>query len=244
MVRFLWLNAFIGIYTIIMCVGALVLALFGRNGMKIHFRIAVPWARVCLRMCGILVSVKGHENVDPLVPRIYMSNHQSYFDIFALLAHLPVDFKFIVKQELMKIPLFGMSMRRAGYIGIERKDPRKAIQSMNSAAAKIRKGASVLIFPEGTRSLDGRLQSLKKGGFHLALKSGCAIVPVVISDSYRIVSKGSLKINKGSFVMHIGKPIETQGYSRKDITQLMERVREAMLDQLEGHKMQLSQACL
>lgn len=163
------------------------------------------------------------------MPRIYMTNHQSFFDIFALLAYVPVDFKFIMKQELMKIPLLGPAMRRVGYIGIEREDPRKAVESMKEAAQRIRGGVSVVMFPEGTRSLDGRLLPFKRGGFNLALRSGCDIVPVGISGSYRIVPKGSFKINKGSFDIHIGRPISIKEYSRKNIDQLMGGVREAIL---------------
>ena len=133
----------------------------------------------------------------------------------------------------MRIPLLGIAMRKAGYIGIERKDPRKAIRSMNLAAEKIKEGASVAIFPEGTRSVDGRLQQFKKGGFILAIKSGCEIVPVAISNSYQIVPKGSLKINKGSFHIHIGKPISTKGYTRQNVTRLMDLVRGAMMSQME-----------
>jgi len=233
MIRFLYLNAFVLICTIIFCLWALLLSLFGASGSKIHFLVAVPWARVILWVCGINVMAKGQERVDPLVPRIYMTNHQSYFDIFALLANVPVDFKFILKQELMKIPFLGPAMRRADYIGIERKDPRKAIKSMNEAAEKIRAGSSVVMFPEGTRSVDGRLLPFKKGGFKLALKSCCDIVPVSISNSYRIVPKGSLKINKGTFHVCIGSPIPVKGYDRKSMPQLMERVREDMLNQME-----------
>jgi 1-acyl-sn-glycerol-3-phosphate acyltransferase len=161
-----------------------------------------------------------------------MTNHQSYFDIFALLAHLPVDFKFIVKQELMRIPVFGHAMRRAGYIGIERKDPRKGVKSMREAAERIKKGASVVMFPEGTRSADGKLLPFKRGGFNLALKSGCEIVPIGIKDSYRIVPKGSLRINKGSFEMGIGNPISISGYKKKEMEQMIEKIREAIKEQL------------
>jgi 1-acyl-sn-glycerol-3-phosphate acyltransferase len=187
-----------------------------------------------LWVCGVKVRVKGLENVQSEVPHIYMTNHQSYFDIFALLASIPADFKFILKQELMKLPLLGFGMRRAGYIGIDRDDPRKAIKSVNEAAERIRKGASVLIFPEGTRSVDGRLQPFKPGGFHLALKSGCDIVPVAISESHRIVPKGSLKIEKGTFGLSIGQPIPVKDYSKKDMEQLMLRVREAMISQMRA----------
>jgi len=233
MIRFLWLNAFVTVCTIIFCLWDLLLSIIGKDGRIIHFYVSVPWSKVVLWVCGIKVRAKGQENIDASVPRIYMTNHQSYFDIFALLANINVDFKFIVKQELMRIPLFGFAMRKAGYIGIERGDMKKAIKSMNVAAEKVKGGVSILIFPEGTRSTDGRLQSFKKGGFHLAHKSGCDIVPVTITNSYRIVPKGSLKINKGSIDMQIGKPISVKGYTKKNISQLIDHVRNAMLRQME-----------
>lgn len=228
MIRSFLLNAFIAIHSIVLCLWCLVLSLFDRDEKRVHFYGAVPWAKMILWVSGVKVRISGLQNVEPGVPRVYMTNHQSFFDIFALLAYIPVDFKFILKQELMKIPLFGPAMRSAGYIGIEREDPRKAVKGMKEAAQKIRGGVSVVMFPEGTRGVDGKLLPFKRGGFNLALKSGCDIVPVAISESYRIVPKGSLKINKGSFDIHIGEPISVKGYNRKNINQLMDRVREVM----------------
>jgi 1-acyl-sn-glycerol-3-phosphate acyltransferase len=236
MVKFIILNGFIALHTILFCIWAFLLAALGKSGKPVHQLVAVPWAKIILRVCAIKVRVLGRQNVDPGVPRIYMSNHQSYFDIFALLAYLPVHFKFILKQELMGIPLFGLAMKKAGYIGLEREEPRKAIKSLIEAAEKIRKGASVVIFVEGTRSPDGNLLPFKKGGFNLALRSGCDIVPVVIKGSHRIVPKGSLKINSGTFDLHIGQPIPTKGISKRDIPDLMERVRAAILSQLADPK--------
>ena len=207
--------------------------MFDPNGRRVHFYAARPWARVVLRVCGVGVTVGGLENVDIDVPCIYMVNHQSAFDIFTLLAFLPVDFKFILKQELMKIPLFGWAMKRAGYIAIDRGDPRKAIKSMNMAAEKIKQGASVLIFPEGTRSKDGHLQVFKKGGFHLAVKSGCDIVPIVILNSRNIVRKGSMRISGGDIRMEICDPIPLNEYGKRQVDQLMGRVREEMLEEMK-----------
>jgi 1-acyl-sn-glycerol-3-phosphate acyltransferase len=232
MIRFLFLNIFIFIYSVLMCCWGILVSFFDKDGRIIHFYAAVPWAKFILWVSclgGVKVRVTGQENVDARFPRVYMTNHQSYFDIFALLAYVPVDFKFILKQELMRIPLLGISMRKAGYIGIERRDPKKAIESMDQAARKIKDGASVVIFPEGTRSVNGKLQDYKKGGFHLALNANCDIVPVTIVDSYKIVPKGSLKINKGSFYVHIGRPISIKGYRKENIAQLMKAVRHAML---------------
>ncbi len=232
MFRYVALNAFIGLFSVIMCIWALVIPIFGGSGRAVHFRCAAPWAKVILRVCGIHVPVHGLENVSPEIPRIYMCNHQSFFDIWTILAFLPVDFKFILKQELMKIPLLGPAMTRAGYIGIERKDPREAVKSIAVAAQRIKDGASVLIFPEGTRSPDGRLQSFKRGGFNLAFKSGCDIVPMAINGSHRIATKGSLRINKGSFSFRIGQPISLSGYRKKDIQRLMDKVHEAIEEML------------
>jgi 1-acyl-sn-glycerol-3-phosphate acyltransferase len=236
MIKFIALNGFIALHTILFCIWAFVLSAFGKSGKPIHELVAVPWARIILKVCGIKVRVTGRRNVDPVVPRIYMSNHQSYFDIFGLLACLPLHFKFILKQELMGIPLFGLAMRKAGYIGLDRGEPRKAIKSLIEAAEKIRNGASVVVFPEGTRSPDGALLPFKKGGFNLALRSGCDIVPVIIRGSRRIVPKGSLKINRGTFELHIGRPIPTKDLSKRDIPDLMERVRRAILNKLEPEK--------
>ncbi|MBW1732964.1 MAG: 1-acyl-sn-glycerol-3-phosphate acyltransferase [Deltaproteobacteria bacterium] len=233
MIRYLWLNVFIALWTIIMSAYGILISAFDRTGRIVHFRCAAPWARVILRVCGIRVRVNGLENTEADAPRIYMTNHQSFFDIFALLAFLPVNFKFILKQELMKLPVFGPAMKRAGYIGIERGDPRKAVKSMNQAAQRIRSGASVLIFPEGTRSPDGRLGQFKKGGFSLAVKSGCHIVPVAISGSHRIAPKGSLRIRKGTFSLAVGEPISLQGCTKREIPRLMDQVRGAMLRLME-----------
>ena len=123
----------------------------------------------------------------------------------------------------MKIPLLGISMRNAGYIAIDRKNPKNAIKSMNKAAIRIRNGASVLVFPEGTRSPDGNLQSFKKGAFHLALKSGCDIIPVAVVGSNLIAPKGRLRIKKGKITINIGAPIPIKEYSKTEMNKLISK---------------------
>jgi 1-acyl-sn-glycerol-3-phosphate acyltransferase len=232
MIRFICLNIFIFFHSIVFSLWTIILTLFDRNGKWSHFYCAVPWAKVILWICGVKVNVKGLENVASEIPRVYVTNHQSYFDIFALFACLPVSFRFVLKQELMRIPLFGFAMKLAGHVALDRTDHRKAVKSMNEAAEKMKKGASMLIFPEGTRSEDGRLQPFKNGGFRLALKAGFDIVPVAIINSRNIVPKGSLRINRGAFGLNIGKPISIKDYSKKDVDRLMKVVREAIMSQM------------
>ncbi len=234
MVRFIFLNAFLFIYSILFCLWGIAISIRDPKGRRVHAYCAVPWSKSILWVCGVKVKVLGLENLEAEVPVIYMVNHQSYFDIFALLANLPVQFKFVVKEELMKMPFLGPAMRKAKYVGIERDDPRKAVKSMNEAADRFREGSSILIFPEGTRSPDGKLQAFKPGGFHLALKIKGDIVPVSIVGTHRIVPKGSLKLQKGTATMVIGKPIAIGAYSKKTMDQLMERVHEAMFQQMQG----------
>lgn len=232
--RALLLNAIIGILSIAFSLWGILLSFFDRSGGRlVHYYCASVWGRIILWVCGVNVRVDGLVNVEREIPRIYMSNHQSFFDIFILLAYLPVDFKFILKAELTRIPFLGSAMKRAGYVSIDRTNPRKALKSMNEAAQRITSGASVLIFPEGTRSEDGLLQAFKPGGFHLSIKSGCAIVPIAINNSRAIAPKGSLKITPGSVTMIIGKPIPVNTYSRKEMEQLMDQVWTAIDSQMD-----------
>jgi 1-acyl-sn-glycerol-3-phosphate acyltransferase len=234
MLRFVFLNAFLFIYSILFCLWGIAISIKDPKGRRVHAYCAVPWSKSVLWVCGIKIKVLGLENLEAEVPRVYMVNHQSYFDIFTLLANLPVQFKFVVKEELMRVPFLGPAMRKAKYVGIERDDPRKAVKSMNAAADRFREGASILIFPEGTRSPDGQLQPFKPGGFHLALKIRGDIVPVSIVGTHRIVPKGSLRVQKGKATMVIGKPISIKDYSKKTMDQLMERVHDVMAQQMQG----------
>ena len=234
MIRQAWITLFVVIHTLIFCLWAMVLSLFRPREKLVHFWAARPWARGILKACGIRVKIDGVERVDPSLARIYMCNHESYLDIFGLLSYLSVDFKFLLKQELMRIPILGTAMKLAGYIPIDRKDPRRAVKSIQSAVEKIRNGSSILIFPEGTRTEDGNLQDFKTGGFNLALRAQCDIFPVAIIGARRLLPKGSFRPRKGSFTIRFGRPIPTSGYTRKNLEELVAKVREAisaMLDQ-------------
>jgi len=176
---------------------------------------------------------KGFENLDKDRPYIYIVNHQGYFDIFALLAGLRVDYKFILKKELMSVPILGYMMGKLNYISIDRFDIRKAVKSMDGAVDMVRSGTSILMFPEGTRTEDGNVKEFKKGAFQVALKSGCALVPIAISGSMDIVPKGSLHVNRGTIRLNIGSPIPVKGYTKKDITDLIAISRDTIINMMK-----------
>ncbi len=190
--------------------------------------VARTWGNVNLWASGVKVDIKGLENIDKHGPYIFVSNHQGWFDIFTALGKLPIRFSWLAKAELFKVPILGVAMLRAGYIPIDRKDRRKALAGMNSAAEVIRQGTSVFVFPEGTRSVDGVIRDFKKGVFVLALKAQQPIVPVSISGSYRILPKDSWMIHPGEIRFSVGNPIQTAGIDSAGRDLLIEQVREAI----------------
>jgi len=187
------------------------------------------WGRMNLWAAGVRVHISGLHNIDRHGTYIYAANHQGWFDIFALLAWLPVQFRYLAKEELFRIPFLGPAMTATGYIPIDRGDHRKAFRSLNVAAFKVRCGTSVLIFPEGTRSRDGVLQEFKKGGFILAVKSGQPVVPISISGSHHVFPKEEgWMIRPGAIRITVGKPVATAHYAQKDKDVLLTAVRDAI----------------
>ncbi len=211
---------------------AIIISFFTRTGNPVHI-IARIWARGILYVSRIRVKVNGLNQIDPSQSYVYMSNHQSNFDIPVLLAHLPVQFRWLAKAELFKIPLFGRAMQGAGYVKIDRFNQESAFQSIKEAAAKMKDGVSVMIFPEGTRSQDGRIRPFKKGGFIMAVDAGVPIVPIVLQGTWSIMEKSSLQINTGDVVMNLEKPIATTNYSRQNKDELIEAVRRVICERFE-----------
>ncbi len=174
------------------------------------------WARILLWIAGIKVRVTGMENLDSHATYVFAGNHSSQLDIYSFQGYFPHDFRWIAKKELFKIPLFGRAMRRVGFISIDRSRGREALKSLSLAANRISDGSSVLIFPEGTRSRDGKLHPFKAGAFLLAIKSGVPVVPIGFNNASRLLPKGRLLPNSGEIILHIGTPIPTTDYKTRD----------------------------
>lgn len=150
------------------------------------------WAKIILKMSGVSVILKGGEALAADRPYIFAGNHQSQFDIFALQGCLGFDFRWLAKKELFDVPVFGTAMRRVGYIPVDRSHSRAAVKSLDLAAQRIAAGTSVIIFPEGTRSADGKLLPFKSGTMVLAIKAGVPVVPMAITGTHAILPKGKL----------------------------------------------------
>jgi len=205
------------------------------------FSIARLWGRIMLFLTSVEVDVQGRENVIYGKSQIFMSNHQSGFDIFVLLAYIPRYFAWIAKKELFRIPFFGRALRRLGAIEIDRQNVVRAMHSIDDAARTIREGKSVMTFPEGTRSRDGHIQPFKKGVFHLALKSGVPIVPITLIGTREIMPKKSLRVTPGKVTLIIHEPVFLGDYSEATVDQLIERVRKPIVSAYYAHRQDLRQ---
>ena len=225
--------------TIVVGILVILFSFFSRNGNRLHL-MARFWANSILWVSRARVTVTGVEKLSPGRSYIYMPNHQSNADIPLLLGRLPVQFRWLAKAELFKIPIFGRAMRGVGYISIDRSNRKSAFESLARAARTIRNGTSVLIFPEGTRSRDGQLLPFKKGGFVLAVDSGVPIVPVIIRGTRDIVPKGHLMIRSAPVTMQILEPVETADYTRKTKDALLERIRIILSEHLENEPQEAS----
>lgn len=226
----LWLYSG-GLVLTVFLAGRIVLSsLFGRPNLACLCRhYPVLWSRTLLRWAGVEVELEGFESLDWNRPMVVIANHQSWFDVFALTAFLPAKLRFVAKEELGRIPLFGRAWQACGHVSVNRSDRSEAISSLERAASRIREEAlAVIFFPEGTRSPDGRLQSFKKGAFVLAIQTGVPVVPLGISGSRKVMPKGSFRVRPGTIRIKVGRPIPTAELDHSERNQLLEESHEAV----------------
>ncbi|WP_338865911.1 lysophospholipid acyltransferase family protein [Myxococcus stipitatus] len=187
------------------------------------------WSPVLVWAGGGKLEVVGQENVDPNRPTIYVGNHQSTIDIPAHFMAVPVPFRYVAKEQLKWVPLIGWYLALGGHVFINRSNRTKAIASLDAAAKKIRGGTSIFLYPEGTRSEDGRVLPFKKGPFALALKARVPVVPVTIEGSGKLMPKDSWNITPGPIRVKIGKPIDTTQFDEDDREGLARAVRDVII---------------
>jgi 1-acyl-sn-glycerol-3-phosphate acyltransferase len=192
--------------------------------------------RVILFFAGIRLSVGGRENYVPGRQYVVMMNHVNFFDPFVLYAGFPGFARGVEEERHFKWPVYGGMLRRLGNIPIDRRDTHRAVQSLQRAAAWVRSrpGYSFIVLPEGTRTRDGRLGNFKKGGFMLALETGLEILPLVQRGAERINRRGSRLVRPGRVEMTIEPAVPTEGYTRENVVELIERVREVFIRRLDA----------
>lgn len=216
------------------CTASAMFSTFVDPSGRTYHRFALLWSRFGLLFAGVKLEVSGAELVPRDQPLIFMGNHQSNFDIMALIQAIPVRFNWLAKEELFRVPFFGRSMKSAGYIPVNREDGRDALKSLTKAAKLVNAGTSVTIFPEGTRSPDGQLLPFKRGGFILAEKAAVQIVPITIQGSRNIQPPDNfLFLRPGVIRIIISPPIQTGAQGTKQQANLMEQVRAAIAAGLE-----------
>jgi 1-acyl-sn-glycerol-3-phosphate acyltransferase len=210
---------------------ALLSSLFDRTG-DLVLALARVWSRIVLAVPGVKLEVIAHAHLDPKRPYVFMANHASMVDIWAIFVGIPVSFRFIAKSQLAEIPIFGRAMRVGRFIFIDRQNATSARRSIDEATRRIKSGQSVVIFPEGTRTRDGRVAPFKKGGFHLAMNSGADIVPVAVRGTRAVMPHGAILIRAGKVTLEMAEPIPTADIAQADRDALVARVRDSIIAML------------
>jgi 1-acyl-sn-glycerol-3-phosphate acyltransferase len=188
----------------------------------------IGWSRVLLRANGVRVTAEGLEQLDRARSYVFIANHTSIVDIWALLVAIPNSFRYLAKRELSRVPVFGRAMTAAGNIFIDRANLASSFSSYDAAATMLNNGRSAMVFAEGTRSRDGRLLPFKKGPFVLAIRAGVPLVPLCICGAFGRTPKGVLSVRPGAVVIRIGAPIETVDLTYEDRDSLCATARAAV----------------
>jgi 1-acyl-sn-glycerol-3-phosphate acyltransferase len=208
--------------------------LFDAHG-KSAYRLSQLWTALLLRLGGVVLKVTGSEHIDPSQQYVFMVNHQSNLDIPILVQSLrSFQLRWIAKRELLWIPFFGWAMWASRHITVDRADPLDAIRSLKRAKERIAAGISIVVFPEGTRSRDGKLLRFKKGGFLLAAQSSRPIVPITINGSRQVLPAGAWHLRSGTIEVTISQPIAADGFGPGTLRHLSNQVRQAIERQLRS----------
>jgi 1-acyl-sn-glycerol-3-phosphate acyltransferase len=213
------------LYTVVMGTISVASSLVDAQG-RIQHGCARIWARMILWTCGIKLRICGLEHLVDGTAYVFCCNHQSHMDTPIALAALPFQFRFTPKKQLFRYPFLGWHLRRSGHVPIDRENPHAAVKSLREAAETIRRGTSVLIFPEGGTSIDGSINPFKGGGFMLARKAEAAVVPITIRGSRAVLLPKTYYAKAGAVEVVVGKPISSQGVPSGE---LASRVREEIV---------------
>ncbi len=234
MIRTIFVFIAVGVLTFIAGLGSIIVGIFNPYSRMIYY-FGQFWTRGILASAGVKLDVFGLDNFDPNGTYVFAGNHQSHFDVPIVFSLLPMTVRFFTKKELFRIPLFGSAISAVGMIKIDRTNHEQSVKTMNHAVDTIRKfDVSVVIFPEGTRSPDGKVRTFKKGGFIVAIKGGVPVVPVAISGSHRILKKHTLRVQPGRVKVVFGKPVDTSEMTYRERDHLIQQTRDQIIGMIDG----------
>ena len=223
-----WLGFWATIATIILGIPVMVAGLLSRTG-NLAFSISKLWAYTMLAVSFVRTEIKNKNKILKGTPYIIISNHQSHYDIITLVTTLGIQFRWIIKKEILKLPIFGYALYASRNIFIDRSNTTSAIESINKGFDRLPNGVSVMVFAEGTRSPDGQIHEFKKGGFITAVRLKIPILPVTINGSRRVMRKGSFTLKPGKIQVVIGDPIDTSSYTTDTVQELIGKTRQAII---------------
>jgi 1-acyl-sn-glycerol-3-phosphate acyltransferase len=229
----LFVDPFIVASTIFHGTLSMFVSLFDDARSRRQNAVSRAWARSLVWASGAKIVVEGLDRIHKDGTYVFASNHASYMDTPVVLSRIPVQFRFMAKAGLFKIPFLGWYLGRAGHIPVPREDPRAALKTLTHAAETMRSlGIAVLIFPEGGRTADGELRPFRDGAAYIAIKGQVPLVPVALVGTRDLLPRGSKIFNPCTITMRIGDPISTEGLTTKDRAALTERVRERVSEML------------
>jgi 1-acyl-sn-glycerol-3-phosphate acyltransferase len=228
----------IAVYTIVLGTLSIGSSLFEKRGYFAHW-CARTWSRLILLTTGVHVDVRGLERLTPGRTYVFVSNHQSIYDIPVLFWSLPYQLRIIAKDSLGRFPFLGWHLRRTGHMLVDRRHPDR-VAIFGWASRLMSQGLSLIVFPEGTRSGDGRVGRFKGGSFYLALEAGLPIVPLSVIGSRHVMLKGRLATYPGNVRLVVHEPIDTTGMSGADAKAFGERVRQIIRPDAESDVTQLA----
>ena len=225
MLRTIWAAFVTLVATIPLASATIVVAIFHSSSPLIYWIIRL-WAKAIVAGAGINLKAENVELIEPGKRYIIVANHYSYFDIPCIFAAIPQPIRFMAKVSLFKIPIFGWAIARAGFIPIDRQNRRTAVKSFDLAAERIRKGNTIVIFPEEGRSRHREMKPFQRGGFLLALKSQLPIVPVAVDGTFDVFRVGAKRVTPGTVTVKVTPPIPTEGLSLRDKERLLTESRD------------------
>lgn len=228
--QFIFMIPVLLVLTIITAIIVILLSLIGLSGRPAYY-VSQAWARIFCLLTFVRVTVSGRENVEKNTSYVFVANHQGAYDIFSIYGYLGHNFKWMMKKSLEKIPFVGFSCKMSGQIFVDNSSPAAIRRTMETAEKRLSKGMSVVVFPEGARTMTGQTGRFKRGAFILAEEFRLPVVPITIDGAFKVLPRTATLPRPGRIRLTIHKPI-VPGPDGHDIQAVLEQSREAILSAL------------